>query len=132
MNVNKVILVGRLTRDPEVKTTANNQNVATLALATNSFWTDKSGKRQDKTEYHNIILWGKLAEISGQYLVKGQEVYIEGRLQTREYTAKDGTEKKVTEIIGEVMQMGQKAKSNESPDLEKSFPGSTRLADTKF
>lgn len=109
MNVNKVILVGRLTRDPEIRTTPGGQSVATIALATNSFWTDKSGTRQDKTEYHNIVLWGKLAEIAGQYLIKGQECYIEGRLQTRAYTAKDGTEKRVTEVIGESMQMGSKA-----------------------
>jgi single-strand DNA-binding protein len=109
MNVNKVILVGRLTRDPEIRTTPGGQSVATIALATNSFWTDKTGNRQDKTEYHNIILWGKLSEIAGQYLVKGQECYIEGRLQTRSYTAKDGTEKRVTEVIGENMQMGSKA-----------------------
>lgn len=109
MNVNKVILVGRLTRDPEIRNTPGGQSVATIALATNSFWTDKSGARQDKTEYHTVILWGKLAEIAGQYLIKGQECYIEGRLQTRAYTAKDGSEKRVTEIIGETMQMGSKA-----------------------
>lgn len=109
MNVNKVILVGRLTRDPEIRTTPGGQSVATLALATNSFWTDKGGSRQEKTEYHNVVLWGKLAEIAGQYLIKGQECYVEGRLQTRAYTAKDGSEKRVTEVIGESMQMGSKA-----------------------
>lgn len=109
MNVNKVILVGRLTRDPEIRTTPGGQSVATLSLATNSFWTDKSGARQDKTEYHTVILWGKLSEIAGQYLIKGQECYVEGRLQTRAYTAKDGAERKVTEIVGETMQMGSKA-----------------------
>ncbi len=109
MNVNKVILVGRLTRDPEIRTTPSGQSVATISLATNSFWTDKSGARQDKTEFHTVVLWGKLSEIAGQYLVKGQECYIEGRLQTRAYTAKDGAERKVTEIIGENMQMGSKA-----------------------
>lgn len=109
MNVNKVILVGRLTRDPEMRTTPNGQSVATLALATNSFWTDKGGARQEKTEYHNVVLWGKLAEIAGQYLIKGQECYVEGRLQTRAYTAKDGSERRVTEVIGESMQMGSKA-----------------------
>jgi single-strand DNA-binding protein len=109
MNVNKVILVGRLTRDPEIRTTPGGQSVATIALATNSFWTDKGGSRQEKTEYHNVVLWGKLAEIAGQYLIKGQECYIEGRLQTRAYTAKDGGERRVTEVIGESMQMGSKA-----------------------
>lgn len=114
MNVNKVILVGRLTRDPEIRSTPGGQSVATLALATNSFWTDKGGSRQEKTEYHNIVLWGKLAEIAGQYLVKGQECYVEGRLQTRSYTGKDGNERKVTEVVGESMQMGSKAGQGQS------------------
>lgn len=109
MNVNKVILVGRLTRDPDMRTTTSGQQVATLSMATNNFWTDKSGTRQERTEFHTVVLWGRLAEISGQYLTKGQECYIEGRLQSREYTAKDGTERKVTEIVGETMQLGSRA-----------------------
>ncbi len=109
MNVNKVVLVGRVTRDPEIRTTPTGQSVATLSLATNNFWTDKSGTKQEKTEYHNIVLWGRLAEIAGQYLTKGQECFIEGRLQTREYTAKDGTTRRTTEIIGENMQLGSRA-----------------------
>lgn len=109
MNVNKVILVGRLTRDPEMRTTQSGQSVASLSLATNNFWTDKSGTKQEKTEFHNVVLWGRLAEIAGQYLTKGQECFVEGRLQTREYTAKDGTQRKVTEIVGETMQLGNRA-----------------------
>lgn len=109
MNVNKVILVGRLTRDPEIRTTPGGQSVATISMATNSFWTDKSGQKQDKTEFHNVVLWGRQAEIASQYLTKGQECFIEGRLQTRAYTAKDGTEKRTTEIIGETMQLGSRA-----------------------
>lgn len=109
MNVNKVILVGRLTRDPDMRTTTSGQQVATLSMATNNFWTDKSGTRQERTEFHTVVLWGRLAEISGQYLTKGQECYVEGRLQSREYTAKDGTERKVTEIVGETMQLGSRA-----------------------
>ena len=109
MNVNKVILVGRLTRDPDMRTTTSGQQVATLSMATNNFWTDKSGTRQERTEFHTVVLWGRLAEIAGQYLTKGQECYIEGRLQSREYTAKDGTERKVTEIVGETMQLGSRA-----------------------
>ncbi len=108
MNVNKVMLVGRLTRDPEVRTTGGGQSVTSISLATGRTYTDKAGQRQESTEYHSIVLWGKLAEIAGQYLVKGQECYIEGRLQTRSYTAKDGSERKVTEIVGESMQMGNK------------------------
>lgn len=109
MNVNKVILVGRLTRDPDMRTTTSGQSVATLSMATNNFWTDKSGTRQERTEFHSVVLWGRLSEIAGQYLTKGQECYIEGRLQTRQYTAKDGSERKVTEIIGETMQLGSRA-----------------------
>jgi len=108
MNVNKVILVGRLTRDPEVRTTQTGQTVATVGLATSHRWSDKSGQRQEKTEFHSVVLWGKLAEIAGQYLVKGQECYFEGRLQTRAFVGKDGQERKTTEIVGENMQMGSK------------------------
>lgn len=112
MNVNKVILVGRLTRDPDMRTTPSGQSVATLSMATNNFWTDKSGTRQERTEFHSVVLWGRLAEIALQYLTKGQECFIEGRLQTREYTAKDGTQRKVTEIIGENMQLGARAQGS--------------------
>jgi len=110
MNVNKVFLVGRLTRDPEMRSTSGGQTVASLSIATNRFWKDKNGQRQDQTEFHNIVLWSRLAEIAGQYLIKGQEVYIEGRLQTRKYTAKDGTERRTTEIVAENMQLGQKSR----------------------
>ncbi len=113
MNVNKVILVGRLTRDPEMRTTPTGQAVTTLSMATNNFWTDKSGTRQERTEFHNVVLWGRLAEVASQYLTKGQECFVEGRLQTREYTAKDGTERKTTEIIGESMQLGSRAQGNQ-------------------
>jgi len=112
MNVNKAILVGRLTRDPEMRTTTSGQSVVTLSMATNNFWTDKSGTRQERTEFHNVVLWGRLAEIASQYLTKGQECFIEGRLQTREYTAKDGSQKRVTEIVGENMQLGSRAQGS--------------------
>lgn len=108
MNVNKVILVGRLTRDPELRTTPSGQNVATVGLATNNYWT-KDGQRQERTEFHTVVLWGKLAEIAGQYLTKGQEAYFEGRLQSRSYTGKDGVERKTTEIVAENMQLGSRA-----------------------
>lgn len=114
MNVNKVILVGRLTRDPDMRTTTSGQSVASISLATNNFWTDKSGTKQEKTEFHNVVLWGRLAEVAGQYLTKGQECFVEGRLQTREYTAKDGTQKKTTEIVGETMQLGSRAQGASS------------------
>ncbi|TXH01427.1 MAG: single-stranded DNA-binding protein [Candidatus Moraniibacteriota bacterium] len=109
MNVNKVILVGRLTRDPEVRSTPSGQSVATIGMATNNYWTDKSGQKQERTEFHTVVLWGKLSEIAGQYLTKGQECYVEGRLQTRTYTGKDGVERKAVEIVGETMQLGSRA-----------------------
>ena len=109
MNVNKVILVGRLTRDPDMRTTPTGQSVATLGMATNHHWTDKSGQKQEKTEFHTVVLWGRLAEIAGQYLTKGQECFVEGRLQSRAYTDKAGQERKTTEIIGETMQLGSRA-----------------------
>ncbi len=108
MNVNKVILVGRLTRDPEVRTTQAGQSVTSMGLATGRTYTDKSGQKQEQTEFHNLVLWGRLAEIAGQYLIKGQECYFEGRLQTRSYTGKDNVERRTTEIVVENMQMGQK------------------------
>ena len=109
MNVNKVLLVGRLTRDPEVRTTATGQTVTSVSIATNRFWKDKNGQRQDQTEFHNITLWGKLGEIAGQYLTKGQEAYFEGRLSTRKYVGKDGIERKATDIVAENMQLGSRA-----------------------
>ncbi len=112
MNVNKVMLVGRLTRDPEVRTTQTGQSVTSISLATNRFWKDKSGQKQDQTEFHNVVLWGRLAEIAGQYLSKGQEAYIEGRLQTRKYTAKDGLERRTTEIVAENMQLGSRPQNS--------------------
>ncbi|OIQ03067.1 MAG: hypothetical protein AUK58_02030 [Candidatus Moranbacteria bacterium CG2_30_41_165] len=130
MNVNKVVLVGRVTRDPEIRTTPGGQSVATLSMATNNFWTDKSGTKQEKTEFHNIVLWGRLAEIAGQYLTKGQECFIEGRLQTREYTAKDGTTRRTTEIIGENMQLGSRAQG--ASQGGNSAPHSTSAPSDRF
>ncbi len=112
MNLNKVQLIGRLTRDPEIRTTTSGQTVATIGIATNRTWMDKAGQKQEKTEFHNIVIWGRLAEIAGQYLTKGQEAYFEGRLETRSYTGKDGIEKKVTDIVAENMQMGSRAQGS--------------------
>jgi len=112
MNVNKVLLVGRLTRDPEIRNTASGQTVASISLATNRFWKDKNGQKQDKTEFHNVVLWGRLAEIAGQYLTKGQEAYIEGRMETRKYTGKDGIERRTTEVVAENMQLGARAQGS--------------------
>jgi single-strand DNA-binding protein len=106
MNLNKVFLVGRLTQDPEVKTTTSGQTVASFSMATNRNWTDQSGQKQEQTEFHNIVVWRRLAEIAGQYLKKGQTLLVEGRLQTRNWTGQDGVKRYRTEVIAENFQMG--------------------------
>jgi single-strand DNA-binding protein len=97
-SVNKVILVGNLGRDAELKYTPGGAPVAKVSLATTEVWNDKSGQRQEKTEWHSIDIWGKQAESLSEYLVKGKQVYVEGRLQTREWQDKDGNKRKTTEI----------------------------------
>src|ERR1700734_3573027 len=106
MSVNKAILVGRLGRDPETRYTSGGQAVANFTLATDETFKDRSGERQKRTEWHRIVLWGKLAEITQQYLKKGMLVYIEGRIQTRQWEDKrDGQKRSTTEIVANVMRM---------------------------
>lgn len=106
MSVNKAILVGRLGRDPETRYTSGGQAVANFTLATDETYKDRSGERQKRTEWHRVVLWGKLAEIAQQYLKKGMLVYIEGRIQTRQWEDKrDGQKKQTTEIVGTTMRM---------------------------
>jgi single-strand DNA-binding protein len=105
MNLNKAMLIGNLTRDPEVKTTPSGQNVANFSVATNRVWTNAQGQKQEAVEFHNIVAWGKLAEICGQYLGKGRKVYVEGRLQTRDWQGQDGVKRYRTEIVAENMIM---------------------------
>jgi single-strand DNA-binding protein len=109
MDLNKVILVGRVTADPQVRTTPGGQSVTTIGVATNRTWTDKQGQKQEQTEFHNVVLWGRTAEIAGQYLTKGAMVLIEGRLQTRSWTDKQGQQRKTTEVMAERMQLGPRA-----------------------
>lgn len=109
MNVNKVLLVGRLAADPETRSTQSGQQVATLRLATNRVWNDKNGQKQEQVEFHSIVAWGSLADIASRYLKKGQLAYIEGRLQTRSWTGKDGAKRYTTEIVAETLQLGPKA-----------------------
>ena len=106
MSVNKAILVGRLGRDPETRFTSGGQAVANFTLATDETFKDRAGERQKRTEWHRIVLWGKLAEIAQQYLKKGMLVYVEGRIQTRQWEDKrDGQKRTTTEIVGTVMRM---------------------------
>lgn len=103
--VNKVILVGNLGRDPEVRYTRSGTAVATLNVATTASWTDQNGQRQDRTEWHRVVAWSKLAEIAKEYLSKGRQVYIEGRLQTRSWDDRDGNKRYTTEVVAEQMLM---------------------------
>ena len=105
MSVNKVILVGRLGRDPEVRYLPNGEAVANFGVATSEQWKDRNGERQERTEWHNITMYRRLAEIAGQYLKKGSKVYIEGRIQSRKYTGKDGIERTAYEIVANEMKM---------------------------
>ncbi len=105
MSVNKVILVGNLGRDPEVRYLPSGQTVAKFTLATSDSYNDRSGARQERTEWHNIVVWGKQAELCGQYLKKGRQVYVEGRISNQQYEAKDGSGKRYrTEIIAQRVQ----------------------------
>lgn len=104
MSVNKVILLGRLGQDPELKYTPGGTPVCNFSLATSEAWTDKGGQKQEKTEWHRIVVWGKLAELCNQYLSKGRQAFVEGRLQTRAWDDKDGNKRYTTEILANTVQ----------------------------
>lgn len=106
MNLNKVFLIGRLTHDPETRSTSTGQNVTTLKLATNRVWNDQSGQRKEVTEYHTIVAWSRLGDIASKYLKKGGLVMIEGRMQTRSWTGQDNVKRYTTEIVAEGLQLG--------------------------
>ncbi|MGE4543386.1 MAG: single-stranded DNA-binding protein [Pedobacter sp.] len=105
MSVNKVILVGNLGKDPELRYTASGTAVANFSLATTERYKDRDGNSQEKTEWHNIVVWRQLAEICGKYLTKGKQIYIEGKIQTRSYDDRDGNKRYITEIVVDQMQM---------------------------
>jgi len=102
-SLNRAQIVGNLTRDPELRNIPSGQAVTSFSVATNRRWKDKDGNNQDQTEFHNVVAWGKLAEISNQYLKKGNKVYLEGRMQTRTWDGQDGTKRNRTEIVAENM-----------------------------
>ena len=115
MSVNKVILIGRLGKDPETRYMPNGEVVTNVTLATSETWKDKSGVKQEKTEWHNLVFYRRLAEIAGEYLKKGSQVYVEGKLQTRKWQDKEGRDRYTTEIIADQMQMlGGKSGSYEA------------------
>jgi single-strand DNA-binding protein len=103
-SVNRVILVGNLGRDPELRYTAGGQPVASFSVATNERWNDREGKTQERTEWHRIVVWGKQGENCANYLQKGRTVYIEGRLQTREWEDKEGQKRQTTEVVAQSVQ----------------------------
>lgn len=106
MNLNKIFIVGNLTRDPEIRSLPSGQNVATFAVATNRIWNDKSGQKQQDTQFHNVVVFGRMADTCGKYLVKGKLVLVEGRIQNRSWDTPDGTKKYRTEIVAEGIQLG--------------------------
>ena len=127
-SVNKVILVGNLGRDPEVRYTASGTPVANFTMATSERWTDATGERKERTEWHRIVVWGKQAEIVGEYLRKGKQVYIEGSLQTRDWTDRDGNKRYTTEVRAQRVQMLGRPDDRQpvaagAPDQEVAEPG---------
>ena len=137
--VNKVILLGRLGADPEVRYTNTGTPVANFNIATSTNFTDKSGEKTERTEWHRIVAFGKLGEICGEYLAKGKQVYIEGRLQTRDWEDRDGNKRKSTEIVAGIMQMlgtaGEQVRSegrDPSPPLNNDIPDINTEDDVPF
>jgi len=121
MNINKAIICGNLTRDPEARSLPSGQAISNFSIATNRVWNDAQGNRQEQAEFHNIVAFGKLAEICNQYLAKGRLAYVEGRLQTRSWETPEGVKKYRTEIIAENLQLGPRlgeAKPSEKPKKE--------------
>lgn len=124
MSVNKVILLGRLGQDPELKYTPGGAAVCNFSMATTEAWTDKQGQKQEKTEWHRIVVWGKLAELCNQYLAKGRQAFVEGRLQTRNWDDKDGTKRYTTEIMASTVQFiggATASNTNTNTNVDKSF-----------
>src|SRR3989338_1679589 len=109
MNLNKVILIGRLTADPDLRTTPSGTHVVSFSIATNRNWTDKDGNKKEETEFHNIVAWGRQADVVNQYSKKGALIMIEGRLQTRSWEDKEGQTRRTTEVIAERIQLGPRA-----------------------
>ena len=118
MNFNKAFVLGNVTRDPELRKTQSGQTVTTFGLATNRVWKNTEGVEQRQAEFHNIVAWGRLAEICGQYLKKGSLVFIEGRIATRSWQDQQGQKRYKTEIIAQTMQMGPKSAGSAAPKTE--------------
>lgn len=126
-SVNKVILIGSLGKDVEFKRTPSGQCVANFSIATSEKYTDKNGDKKENTEWHSIVVWGKLAELANQYLSKGKSVYIEGKLTTRSWDDKDGNKRYKTEIVANSLQFLSKSEPNNSFTNDNQQPGNTDL-----
>lgn len=122
MDLNRATILGRLTQDPELKSTSSGRSVANMTVATNRVWTDGNGEQQEETEFNDCVVWGKLAEIAGQYLSKGRRVYCEGRLQTRDWTGDDGVKRYRTEIVVNNLIMLGGAQGNEDQGQGRQAP----------
>lgn len=141
-SVNKVILIGRLGRDPEMRFTPNGKAVTNFTMATSEMWSDQNGEKQERTEWHRVVTWGKLAEICAKLLAKGKQVYIEGRLQTRQWDDKDGNKRYTTEVVASAMQIlspldsqaGRAADTAGDPGFnpDESVPSSPEFDDIPF
>ncbi len=128
MSVNKVILIGNLGKDPEVRFTANGRAVARFPIATSDQWVDAEGNRQERTEWHNIVVWGKQGETCGQYLAKGRQVFIEGSIRTRSFDDKTGNKRYVTEIVAQrVRFLGGGGGTRVAPETEADFSSESSL-----
>ncbi len=138
MNLNKVFILGNLTRDPESRSTPTGQTVTTFTVATNRFWTDQNNQKQQKTEFHNVVAWGKLGDICAQYLKRGRLVFIEGRLETRSWEGQDGVKRFKTEIIAEGMQLGPRIAQDssepkqENQDIPEDLDDEVQIEDIPF
>jgi len=126
MSVNKVILIGRLGKDPETRYMTSGEAVTNATLATSENWKDKSGEKQEKTEWHNLVFYRRLAEIAGEYLKKGSQIYVEGKLQTRKWQTKEGQDRYTTEIVvNEMTMLGGKSSGAGSFEVVENKPGSS-------
>ena len=134
MSVNKVILIGRLGQDPEMRNTQGGASVCNFSLATNENWRDKSGQKQERTEWHRVVVWGKLAELCTNYLNKGRQVYLEGRLQTRQWQDQQGATRYTTEIVANNLQFlgGQNAGASMGAPMESTSAAGPQAMDAGF
>ena len=130
MDLNRAQIIGNITRDPDSRTTPTGQHVCSFGVATNMQWTDQQGQKQQRAEFHNVVAWGKLAEICGQYLTKGRRVFLEGRLQTREWEAQDGAKRTRTEIIAENMIMLDRAPAGGGGSAHPATPNEPTIVPT--